>query len=785
MAGMRSSYEGKIAGLYDLERTLGKGHFAVVKLARHVFTGEKVAVKVIDKTKLDKMAAGRLLQEVRCMKLVRHPSVVRLYEVIDTQTKLYLILELADGGDMFDFIMRHEGGLPEDQAKVYFAQIVRAISYCHKLHVVHRDLKPENVVFFQEQGMVKLTDFGFSNRFQPGKMLTTSCGSLAYSAPEILLGDEYDAPAVDVWSLGVILYMLVCGHPPFQQANDSETLTMILDCRYTVPGNISAECADLISCMLQRDPCRRSTLEQIEGYSWLQGVDSSPAGRCLQPLTSYKSVSEEEHEIIIQAMLCGNIADREAIQEALEADKYNHITATYFLLAERILKEKQNQNQNLNLVDNWDNQVQSRKPLSDTLRTLSDPKPHSAFPDESNALSALQIPKVTDTYTDTSEMLAEDFGNSESENRKFLVLRVKEEDMPNSYHGNGQPVRGLPAVNEAPSTKNVPGLQQICEEEEDEEIEEAAIQTGRAVVLPASEPNGAAQGNLLSISMPHQTETSQSVELLSGESGISDGTVIMEGTKEKKTTEVSNTEMLNLLISDVDQVIKAETSEVQVLKPNEPLAWNLQDLGSGRASPVCGGARLSENEGGGFTQTIGNVTSSMCYEVVGHQEDHLLDYGECNDEATEHNNNTTKMVERTVTVSPADNGELGPEYMRVKVCDPSYHSVTGESVEPTDTEALEGKVAISVKALGAASIGGLSHPIDKITTNSSMVAGTSAGTDSADIVIKLDPAKSKNGNLKEKILQLPLCEKALAFKIKPSSKESLFSFGHFNCCHVI
>uniref|UniRef100_H2ZVX5 SNF-related serine/threonine-protein kinase n=1 Tax=Latimeria chalumnae TaxID=7897 RepID=H2ZVX5_LATCH len=730
MAGMRSSYEGKIAGLYDLERTLGKGHFAVVKLARHVFTGEKVAVKVIDKTKLDKMAAGRLLQEVRCMKLVRHPSVVRLYEVIDTQTKLYLILELADGGDMFDFIMRHEGGLPEDQAKVYFAQIVRAISYCHKLHVVHRDLKPENVVFFQEQGMVKLTDFGFSNRFQPGKMLTTSCGSLAYSAPEILLGDEYDAPAVDVWSLGVILYMLVCGHPPFQQANDSETLTMILDCRYTVPGNISAECADLISCMLQRDPCRRSTLEQIEGYSWLQGVDSSPAGRCLQPLTSYKSVSEEEHEIIIQAMLCGNIADREAIQEALEADKYNHITATYFLLAERILKEKQNQNQNLNLVDNWDNQVQSR------VRRIG------------------EIPKVTDTYTDTSEMLAEDFGNSESENRKFLVLRVKEEDMPNSYHGNGQPVRGLPAVNEAPSTKNVPGLQQICEEEEDEEIEEAAIQTGRAVVLPASEPNGAAQGNLLSISMPHQTETSQSVELLSGESGISDGTVIMEGTKEKKTTEVSNTEMLNLLISDVDQVIKAETSEVQVLKPNEPLAWNLQDLGSGRASPVCGGARLSENEGGGFTQTIGNVTSSMCYEVVGHQEDHLLDYGECNDEATEHNNNTTKMVERTVTVSPADNGELGPEYMRVK-------------------------------ALGAASIGGLSHPIDKITTNSSMVAGTSAGTDSADIVIKLDPAKSKNGNLKEKILQLPLCEKALAFKIKPSSKESLFSFGHFNCCHVI
>lgn len=196
MAGAQGCGEGKIAGLYDLERTLGKGHFAVVKLARHVFTGQRVAVKVIDKSKLAGEAAGQLLQEVRCMKLVQHPNVVRLYEVIDTHAKLYLILELGDGGDMFDHIMRHEGGLAEARAKHYFAQIVHAISYCHKLHVVHRDLKPENVVFFQEQGVVKLTDFGFSNRFQPGKMLNTSCGSLAYSAPEILLGDEYDAPAV-------------------------------------------------------------------------------------------------------------------------------------------------------------------------------------------------------------------------------------------------------------------------------------------------------------------------------------------------------------------------------------------------------------------------------------------------------------------------------------------------------------------------------------------------------------------------------------------------------------
>lgn len=130
------------------------------------------------------------------MRLVQHPNVVRLHEVIDTPATLYLVMELAEGGDLYDYIVRHEGGVAEDTAKRHFAQIVRAVAYCHRLHVVHRDLKPENVVFFPQQGAVKLTDFGFSNLFQPGTMLATSCGSLAYSAPEILLGEEYHAPAV-------------------------------------------------------------------------------------------------------------------------------------------------------------------------------------------------------------------------------------------------------------------------------------------------------------------------------------------------------------------------------------------------------------------------------------------------------------------------------------------------------------------------------------------------------------------------------------------------------------
>ncbi|KAM7342198.1 SNF related kinase isoform 2-T2 [Cochliomyia hominivorax] len=339
-----ASYDGKIAGLYDLEETLGSGHFAVVKLARHVFTGAKVAVKVVDKTKLDEVSKAHLFQEVRCMKLVQHPNVVRLYEVIDTQTKLYLVLELGDGGDLYDYIMKHDGGLSENLARKYFRQILRAITYCHQLHVVHRDLKPENVVFFEKLGVVKLTDFGFSNKFSPGQKLETFCGSLAYSAPEILLGDSYDAPAVDIWSLGVILYMLVCGQPPFEKANDSETLTMIMDCKYSVPPQISPTCRKLIASMLVRDPKKRATLEEIAAHDW---VKENPEGDNSDylPLISREHLSEEDHAFIIQKMINGNIAPKEDILQALDKDKYNHITATYFLLAEMRLRKRREEQQ--------------------------------------------------------------------------------------------------------------------------------------------------------------------------------------------------------------------------------------------------------------------------------------------------------------------------------------------------------------------------------------------------------------------------------------------------------
>ncbi|KRZ75168.1 SNF-related serine/threonine-protein kinase, partial [Trichinella papuae] len=334
----RSMGVNQMAGVYDFESTIGKGHFAVVKLARHVFTGEKVAVKVIDKNRLDLPSVMHLFQEVRCMKLVRHPNVVRLYEVIDTQSKLFLILELGDY-DLYDFIMCRASAkrIGERQAQRYFSQIVEAIAYCHKLHVVHRDLKPENVVFFEKLDMVKLTDFGFSHLFTPGQMLKTSCGSLAYSAPEILLGNAYDAPAVDIWSLGVILYMLVCGRLPFQEASDSETLTKILDCSFSLPSHLSDDCQKLICSMLVRDPASRATLTEIAKSKWVNNCCNA-CNHASQPLVLRQNITATIHQQIIEQMVDGGIADETDILQALEEDEYNHLTATYYLLAERNLK---------------------------------------------------------------------------------------------------------------------------------------------------------------------------------------------------------------------------------------------------------------------------------------------------------------------------------------------------------------------------------------------------------------------------------------------------------------
>ncbi|KAG9508723.1 SNF-related serine/threonine-protein kinase [Fragariocoptes setiger] len=282
-----------MAGLYDITpKTLGKGHYGLVKLARHCLTGEPVAIKIIEKDRLNRESLTQIGTEIRILFRLseyEHPNILKLYQVIDTDTKLHLITEFCGphACDLHDYLIKKQSrsGLPESQAQHIFEQICSAIAYCHSLKIVHRDLKPENILVTDQahnlthrEPLIKLIDFGFANQWHPDEKMRTSCGTLAYSAPELLLGEIYDGTKVDIWGLGIMLYILLFGNNPFMQINDNETLTKILDCSFIIPdrSEISESAKQLVRALIRRDPDQRLLVNQILCHPWLE---SSTHGR--------------------------------------------------------------------------------------------------------------------------------------------------------------------------------------------------------------------------------------------------------------------------------------------------------------------------------------------------------------------------------------------------------------------------------------------------------------------------------------------------------------------------
>ncbi|ORZ37124.1 kinase-like domain-containing protein [Catenaria anguillulae PL171] len=322
-------------GYYDLDKSIGEGNFAKVKLGTHVLTGEKVAVKIIDKSKLDKATSKKLFREVRIMKLLNHPHIVRLYEVIDTPRELYLILEYVPGGEIFDFLVAR-GRMKERDARRYFRQIVSAVDYCHRLHIIHRDLKAENLLLDANMN-VKIADFGFSNQFTPGQRLNTWCGSPPYAAPELFQGKEYNGPEVDIWSLGVVLYVLVCGALPFDGPNLQKLRARVLTGKFKVPFYMSTDCEKLIKKMLILDAAKRATMQEIKEDKWFN-TEYESAPLINSDLGAMKLTPEEENQVYAA---CNDIGlDVEALKQALKDGTYDHNAATYYLLADRLWRKK-------------------------------------------------------------------------------------------------------------------------------------------------------------------------------------------------------------------------------------------------------------------------------------------------------------------------------------------------------------------------------------------------------------------------------------------------------------
>ncbi|XP_062872295.1 MAP/microtubule affinity-regulating kinase 4 [Trichomycterus rosablanca] len=314
-------------GNYRLLKTIGKGNFAKVKLARHILTGREVAIKIIDKTQLNPTSLQKLFREVRIMKSLNHPNIVQLFEVIETEKTLYLVMEYASGGEVFDYLVAH-GRMKEKEARAKFRQIVSAVHYCHQKKIVHRDLKAENLLLDADSN-IKIADFGFSNEFTLGSKLDTFCGSPPYAAPELFQGKKYDGPEVDIWSLGVILYTLVSGSLPFDGQNLKELRERVLRGKYRVPFYMSTDCEGILRRFLVLNPAKRCTLEQIMKDKWLNvGYESNELKPHIEPVEDYNDTERID-------VMVGMGYTREEIREALTSQKYNEITATYLLLGRK------------------------------------------------------------------------------------------------------------------------------------------------------------------------------------------------------------------------------------------------------------------------------------------------------------------------------------------------------------------------------------------------------------------------------------------------------------------
>ncbi|CAL8241680.1 unnamed protein product [Merluccius merluccius] len=311
-------------GNYRLLKTIGKGNFAKVKLARHILTCKEVAVKIIDKTQLNSSSLQKLFREVRIMKMLNHPNIVKLFEVIETEKTLYLVMEYASGGEVFDYLVAH-GRMKEKEARAKFRQIVSAVQYCHQKCIVHRDLKAENLLLDADMN-IKIADFGFSNEFTLGNKLDTFCGSPPYAAPELFQGKKYDGPEVDVWSLGVILYTLVSGSLPFDGQNLKELRERVLRGKYRIPFYMSTDCENLLKKFLILNPSKRGSLEQIMRDRWMNvGHEEEELKPYIEPQPDYKD--PKRTDLMLQMGF-----SQEEIQDSLVNQKYNDVMATYLLL---------------------------------------------------------------------------------------------------------------------------------------------------------------------------------------------------------------------------------------------------------------------------------------------------------------------------------------------------------------------------------------------------------------------------------------------------------------------
>lgn len=259
-------------GVYEMQQTLGRGNFGKVRRVRHLLTGHYFAVKIVPISVLNQGFPANLdiRREMSILRSLSHPNIVRLHDVMVSDKRVYLVMDLAAGGDFYSLITS-QTSLPEHITRRYFRQLVDAVHYCHQSSIFHRDLKPENLLL-DASGNLKVTDFGFSAMKDNDHMLLrTNCGSPHYCAPEVWNGSQkhgYDGAKADAFSIGVILYVLLSGAQPFAHKNERAVLHLVNKCKVEYPSSLSPDAVDLMKKLIVKNPERRWSLDMVKKHPW-------------------------------------------------------------------------------------------------------------------------------------------------------------------------------------------------------------------------------------------------------------------------------------------------------------------------------------------------------------------------------------------------------------------------------------------------------------------------------------------------------------------------------------
>ncbi|XP_062234543.1 serine/threonine-protein kinase BRSK1 isoform X7 [Platichthys flesus] len=324
-------------GPYRLEKTLGKGQTGLVKLGVHCITGQKVAIKIVNREKLSESVLMKVEREIAILKLIEHPHVLKLHDVYENNKYLYLVLEHVSGGELFDYLVK-KGRLTPKEARKFFRQIISALDFCHSHSICHRDLKPENLLL-DEKNNIRIADFGMASLQVGDSLLETSCGSPHYACPEVIRGEKYDGRRADVWSCGVILFALLVGALPFDHDNLRQLLEKVKSGVFHMPHFIPPDCQSLLKGMIEVNPEKRLTLEAIQKHAWYQGGRNEPCPEQPPPrrvcVSRILSLTELDPDVLDSMHSLGCFRDRVKLTRDLQCEEENQEKMIYYLLLDR------------------------------------------------------------------------------------------------------------------------------------------------------------------------------------------------------------------------------------------------------------------------------------------------------------------------------------------------------------------------------------------------------------------------------------------------------------------